>query len=128
MWFALQGDWITNSTREEVHFAVINNCLIWTRISLLAQCARMEEPVSLPRSLTGFSALPAVRRRNIVINNPFWLVFVGAPDRCSLPLPLTDNLLPQTTCITVWRLRFCVNNRFHFNGLLMSIFTAILTS
>jgi len=64
----------------------------------------VKEPVSLPRPFTGL--FQQARRRNIVINNPFWLVFVGAPDRCSSPLPLTDNLLSQTTCITVRGLRF----------------------
>lgn len=72
-----------------------------------ACCGRTRPPLPLPHPLSLsllFSAPPdasVARRRNIVINNPFWLVFAGAPDRRSSPLPFRGNLLPQTP--PAWR-------------------------
>lgn len=66
------------------------------RIPLPAQRARTPEWKN-PSILSPFSDCSDERgngggdgrgdRRNIVINNPFWLVFAGAPDRRSSPLP-----------------------------------------
>lgn len=108
----------------KVHFTVTNNCLIRTRISLPARYAHTLQNLSLSLSSRSLSlssssspstSVPPARRRNIVINNPFWLVFAGAPDRRSSPLPLTDNLLPQTTCVAFALVFFHTIIRFGFN-------------